>query len=257
MSLTPLRSIALAAMAVAVATASCGGSPQAVPTAPSVLPAAGMSQPAPEQAAMASALEPGAAGGTDTIHRGDPPATPPPPHTPGAPPNATPPAGSGPDTNPGPWPAPTTNTPIQWTPSNHPRVQLRVDPNPVPFSGVPVPLASCQGLAHTWYYDQVIAGLSGITVRIRERENFFDGRFVSRIAQTIEIQGNDTSRVSSRWCSAFGTAHTAQHRYKAEDAEGNDIIVNGPLVRLNANPNYTPRQLLLKPGDELIVVFGD
>jgi len=149
-----------------------------------------------------------------------------------------------PATDPGPFPAlplvPGARGPIIWTPSNHPRVLLKINPNPVPFSGVAVPLLSCWDLAHTWYYEQIIHAQTGIPFRLTERENYFDGRLVSRTNENIFVEGNGTARLNSRWCSAFGSAHTAQHRFKGKDDQGNDIIVNGPLVQLQQNPSYVP-----------------
>ena len=129
------------------------------------------------------------------------------------------------------------------------------------FSGVPVPLASCRELPHTWYYEQVIEGLTGIPFRLTERENYFDGRLVSRTPENLRVEGNDTARINSRWCSAFGMPHTAQHRFKGRDDEGNEIIVNGPLVRLLQNPHWVappaPRPQANRFREELTVVYSD
>jgi hypothetical protein len=153
--------------------------------------------------------------------------------------------------------------PIVWTPSTHPRVLLRVNPDPVPFSGVAVPLASCRELAHTWYYEQIIHAQTGIPFRLTERENYFDGYLVSRTNENIYVEGNGTARLNSRWCSAFGMAHTAQHRFKGKDDEGNDIIVNGPVVHLQQNPSYVPppapapRSTALGTRGDALLVWGD
>lgn len=132
-----------------------------------------------------------------------------------------------------------------------------MDPNPVPFSGVPVPLFSCRDLAHTWYYEQVIHAPSGIGFKLTERENYFDGRLVSRTSENIVVGGNGTWKINSRWCSAFGSEHTAQHRFKGVDDEGNPIVVNGPLVKLQKNPRWVPPPagVTMAPGD--VIVAGD
>jgi hypothetical protein len=130
---------------------------------------------------------------------------------------------------------------VYWTPTiNHKRVFLKVNPSPVPFSGVPVPLFSCRDLGHTWYYEQIIHAPSGTGFRLTERENYFDGRLVSRTSENIVVGGNGTWTINSRWCSAFGSEHTAQHRFKGVDDEGNPIIVNGPLLTLQKNPSWVP-----------------
>jgi hypothetical protein len=108
------------------------------------------------------------------------------------------------------------------------------------FSGVPVPLFSCRDLPHTWYYTQVIHNDTGIPFKLTERENYFDGRLVSRTPENIEVGGNGTHKINSRWCSAFGDAHTAQHRFKGRDEEGTEIIVNGPVIQLQKNPHWVP-----------------
>ena len=63
---------------------------------------------------------------------------------------------------------------------------------------------------------------------------------MSRTPENIVVGGNGTWTISSRWCSAFGSAHTAQHRFKGVDDEGNPIVVNGPLVTLQKNPRWVP-----------------
>jgi len=258
MSLKPPRTIAavfVLALALAVLGASCGGSQPQSPASPSLMPAAAVGG---GSARVTASGEPAAGtSSTDTIEGQDegdepqpqpapapspePAPDPAPAPAPGAPAPAPP--AHNPATDPGPFPAPPptpgiSNPPITWTPSFHQRVQLRINPDPVPFSGVAVPLASCRELAHTWYYEQIIHAQTGIAFHITERENYFDGRLVSRVAENINVEGNGTARLNSRWCSAFGMAHTAQHRFKGVDADGNPFVVNGPLVRLEQNPNW-------------------
>jgi len=53
---------------------------------------------------------------------------------------------------------------------------VKVDPNPVQYSGTPVGSFSCRDLKHTWYYEQTVFSNTGShTFKISERENFFDG----------------------------------------------------------------------------------
>jgi hypothetical protein len=67
--------------------------------------------------------------------------------------------------------------------------------------------------------------------------------------------------IQSRWCSGYGKAHTAQHRFKAVDGSGREIILNGPLVQLQANPSYVPpppaAPQSLRMRDKAILVWGD
>lgn len=241
MSLRSPRSFALLivlTLAVGLASASCGGSEPRSAVAPT---------------SISSSTQPGMGGSARVTTAGDSaegaePKNEEPPRTPApapAPAPAPPPSPYNPGTDPGPFPAPPRTTPgergpIYWTPSTHPRVQLKINPDPVPFSGVPVPLFSCRDLPHTWYYEQVIHAQTGVPFRLTERENYFDGRLVSRMNENIYVEGNGTARINSRWCSAFGNEHTAQHRFKGKDDEGNDIIVNGPLVKLQQNPHWVP-----------------
>jgi hypothetical protein len=295
MSLNPPRSMAsliVLALTIAAFSASCGGSEQRSPAAPSVVSPSAFSgtgssarvstraeadaddgveapdeempvaeEPAPEPT-PGPAPEPGPEPGPAPGPTPQPSPTPGPGPTPAPSPIPAP----NPALDPGPFPAPqpapgVPTAAIFWTPSNHKRMQLKVDPEPVPFSGVPVPLLSCTGLPHTWYYQQVIHGLTGIPFRLTERENWFDGRLVSRTQENIFVVGNDTARINSRWCSAYGIAHTAQHRFKGKDYYGNDIVVNGPVIRLERNPNFTPaptpRAVDLLRSHGSIVVWGD
>jgi len=251
MSLKSPWSIAslMLAFVVAVVSASCGGSEPRSAVAPSSLSVA--AQASSDGSTRVTTADEDTEGGEPQDEEPGPTPEPTPEPTPGPAPEPTPaptpapaPSPYNPNTDPGPFPAPPlvpgARGPIYWTPSNHPRVLLKINPNPVPFSGVTVPLASCSGLAHTWYYEQLIHAQTGIPFRLTERENYFDGRLVSRTNENIFVGGNDTARINSRWCSAFGNEHTAQHRFKGKDNDGNDIIVNGPLVRLQQNPHYVP-----------------
>jgi hypothetical protein len=271
----PRSFVLLVALAVGVAlvSASCGGSEPRSSVAPSSLSASAQAGIGGGSARVTTAGETGEEGDEGEEPTPEPAPAPGPEPAPGpapapAPTPAPAPSPYNPNTDPGPFPAPPrTNVgdrgPIYWTPSHHPRVRLRINPDPVPFSGVAVPLASCSGLAHTWYYEQLIHAETGIPFRLTERENYFDGRLVSRSNENIYVGGNDTGRINSRWCSAFGNAHTAQHRFKGKDDEGNDIIVNGPLIQLQQNPHYVPPPPAPAPasqsqrlGNSAIVVFG-
>jgi molybdopterin converting factor small subunit len=151
-----------------------------------------------------------------------------------------------PGTDPGPFPVvlpppDVPRKPIYWTPTPDTNYwfNVRVDPNPVPFSGMPIPLQACATLPHTWYYATVLNSRTGNAFRVVERENYFDGFLVSRTTTNIELPGQQNTLVNSRWCSAFGIGHFTQHRFKVEGPEG-VVILNSPIIELQANPSYVP-----------------
>ena len=151
------------------------------------------------------------------------PVVPPPPPPPGSGPTPWP---------PGPPPLAAPLVPVPTSPNTHFRVSVRVDPDRVPYSGVPVPLFSCRDNQHTWYYDQKLSADTGIGVTLTERENFFDGRFTSKNGTTIRIEGNNGAILHTRWCSAYPIPHYAQTRFKGKDDNGEAIILSGPWVQL-------------------------
>jgi hypothetical protein len=111
-------------------------------------------------------------------------------------------------------------------------VHIKIDPEIVPYSGVPVPLFSCRDNRHTWYYDQHIVTDTGIGVTFSERENFFDGRFTSKNGETLRIEGNSSVILHTRWCSAYPKPHYAQTRFKGKDDNGEAITLSGPWVQM-------------------------
>jgi hypothetical protein len=116
-------------------------------------------------------------------------------------------------------------------------VKIRIDPDPVPFSGRPIlDVPSCRdsvlARGNTWFYDQYITTETGVPIVLEESENFFDGRFVSRIQEKISIKGNSGYIKHSRWCSGYPYFHYAQTRFKGKDDYGVPIVINGPWVRL-------------------------
>ena len=115
------------------------------------------------------------------------------------------------------------------------RLTVKVTPEPVPHSGQPITnVAGCRDLKHTWFYEQSLHTQTGIPVTITERENFFDGRYVSTIKESFTIGGNGTHKISSRWCSGYGIFHYAQTRFKGKDENGETVVLSGPWVRLMA-----------------------
>ena len=143
------------------------------------------------------------------------------------------PPGSGPDPwPPGPPPVALPGVPVPTPPSTHFRLHITVNPEPVPYSGVPVPLFSCRDNRHTWYYDQVLVTDTGLAVTFTERENFFDGRFTSTNTSAITIPGNSGVTLHTRWCSAYPKPHYAQTRFKGRDETGEPVTISASWARL-------------------------
>ena len=117
-------------------------------------------------------------------------------------------------------------------PSQDSRYLLKIEPEPVTQSGTPIPVSGCRDLKYTWYYDQVLHNQSGIPVTFTERENFFDARFVSLSTETIELDGNGTVILHTRWCSGHAKPHYTQSRFKGRTRDGDAVTLSGPWVRL-------------------------
>jgi hypothetical protein len=115
-------------------------------------------------------------------------------------------------------------------------VKVGINPNPVPFSGVPVTdTPGCATLPNTWYYDQVFTESSGSAVTLTSRIDFFDGFSVNNIQGiAIDVPAKGSSTLKARWCSGNPTAHTAQSTFSGVDAHGNPVVVNTPVVKLMA-----------------------
>jgi hypothetical protein len=114
-------------------------------------------------------------------------------------------------------------------------VEVTINPNPVPFSGQPIPdIASCSTRPNTWFYDQVIREVGGAAVTVTERVDMFDGAVTARTNPSLQIAANGSSTLRTRWCSSAATAHTAQTNFSGTDANGRSWTLTGPVVRLQA-----------------------
>jgi hypothetical protein len=133
---------------------------------------------------------------------------------------------------PGPPPIALPGIPMPTPPSTHIRLHITVNPEPVPYSGVPIPIFSCRDNQHTWYYDQVLVTDTGLAVTFTKRENFFDGRYTSTNTDTVTIGGNTGITLHTKWCSAYPKPHYAQTRFTGRDETGEPVVISGPLVRL-------------------------
>ena len=144
-----------------------------------------------------------------------------------------PPSGSGPEPwPPGPPPRAEPGKPVPTEPSNHERLHVKIDPEPVPHSGKPVGTRSCRDNRFTWYYDQIIATDTGVPIKITKRENFFDGRYVNKSEDSFQVAGNNSVTVHTRWCSGWARPHYTQTRLFGQDDNGREFIFSGPWVRL-------------------------
>ena len=81
--------------------------------------------------------------------------------------------------------------------------------------------------------EQIVHNQTGITITFTERENFFDGRFTSKVSQTLELKPNGTFHLFTKWCSGYRIFHYSQTRFRGKDENNNPIEISGPWVRLN------------------------
>lgn len=153
--------------------------------------------------------------------------------TPSGTPTAPPASGSPPSPwPPGPPPTAQPGVPVPTPPSTHPRVHIKIDPEPVAHSGVRVATVGCRDHQYTWYYDQHIISDTGVPVTFTERDNFFDARFTSKNTETIQLGGNTSVVLHTRWCSSYAKPHYTQTRFKGRDDYGETVEISGPWVRL-------------------------
>jgi hypothetical protein len=230
---------------VAAITGSCGSAEQGTPISPSAVNApAGRFDTAPEP----SDTDPDDPGGGEEPAPAPAPEPAPPPPAPSPSPSPAPAPAPAPVDDypmiPQPAPAPPGQpaTPVPSRPTVGGFVLAKVNPNPVPYSGNPITdVRSCASLRHTWYYEQLLhSETGGNTYKFTERQNFFDGLYVSTTRETHELGPNGTIKVNSRWCSGYAKPHWAQHRWIGTDAQGNKVTINGPVIRLEAQPGYVP-----------------
>jgi hypothetical protein len=199
--IAPMVAVALAAVTITSCT-------QQTPTAPSALGGSIGAQPAAEYWVTLFDETPG---------------PPPPPPPSGSPPSPWP---------PGPPPAAQPGVPVPKPPSTHARVRIRITPEPVPHSGTRVPTSSCRDHEYSWYYDQELITDTGVPVVFDERHNFFDGRFTSKNTARVAIPGNNSVVVHTRWCSSWPKPHYTQTRWIGKDDYNEEVIIEGPWVRL-------------------------
>ena len=147
-------------------------------------------------------------------------------------PSSTNPPAAAPAPAPAPSPAPAPAPPPS---SAVGRVQVTINPNPVPYSGQPITdVASCRDRPHTWFYEQVLRETGGVAVTVTGRVDSFDGAAGASTNPNLHIAANGSTTVRTRWCSSTPSAHTAQTNFSGTDANGKSWNVTGVVVRLNA-----------------------
>jgi hypothetical protein len=116
------------------------------------------------------------------------------------------------------------------------KIEVLVNPNPVPFSGRPITdAAGCAGSKNTWFYEQVLKETGGAAVTFTSRIDKFDQRVVNNVTNAnLVVPANGSLTIQSRWCSAQGVAHTAQTTFSGTDANGHTVSADGPVANLRS-----------------------
>ena len=111
-----------------------------------------------------------------------------------------------------------------------------VNPNPVPFSGVPITDSpGCARSPNTWFYNQYFTETAGVAVTFTSRIDTFDSRIVNNQTGTqTQLGAGKQIIIPSRWCSAQAVHHTAQTTLIGNDANGHTIKVDGPVVDMQS-----------------------
>jgi hypothetical protein len=130
--------------------------------------------------------------------------------------------------SPAPSPAP--------APSSGPgRLDVTVNPNPVPWSGNPIEGSGCTGVTNTWFYSQVLVNTGGKAIVVSDRTDFFNNREVSRRnGLGINLAAGASTTLTTRWCSASVGPHTARTDFSGQDADGTAVVFSGSTITLNA-----------------------
>ena len=150
--------------------------------------------------------------------------------TPVATPTPAPAPAPAPTPGPEPAPAPAPAPEPAPAPSGPGHLEIRIDPNPVPWSSEPID--NCN-LANRWQYDQILRNAGGTRMIISDRVDHFDGAQVSsRTGLGIVLAPGEETSIRTRWCSANNIEHRAVTNYSGSDDAGNRISVTGPTVRL-------------------------
>jgi len=131
---------------------------------------------------------------------------------------------AGADPEPGPAPSPGPEAPRPGA------LSVTIVPNPVPWSGEPV--SGCD-LPNTWFYDQVLKNVGGMSVTVSDRTDSFDGVEVSsRSGLGIVLGPGAEFTITTRWCSANNIEHITHTSFSGSDDAGARVTLTGPDVHL-------------------------
>lgn len=151
-------------------------------------------------------------------------------------PSPTAPSPVAPGPSPGPAPAPGPSPSPAPAPNSGPgKLEVTIDPNPVPWSGTPIE-GGCAGVANTWFYTQVLENTGGNPIVVSDRTDYFNNREVSkRTGLGINLAPGAKTSITTRWCSSSSGNQTAQTNWGATDATTHSsLTVFGPVVTLRA-----------------------
>jgi len=108
---------------------------------------------------------------------------------------------------------------------------VTISPNPVPWSGTPIPNCS---LTNTWTYTQVLDNIGSAELTLSDRTDYMDGAVLSqRSGLGIVIPAGSKTQVTTRFCSATATEHHTRTDFTGTDAKNNRINYRGPDVVLS------------------------
>jgi hypothetical protein len=115
-------------------------------------------------------------------------------------------------------------------------IRVTVNPNPVPFDGKPITdVAGCERRNNTWYYEMTLEETGGVPVTFHSQIDAFDGFVVNNLTGLrVNVPANGKVVMNPRWCSATNSKHTAQHTFTGNDANGNPVTLQSPLINLMA-----------------------
>jgi len=120
------------------------------------------------------------------------------------------------------------------TPTTEPRggLAVTVDPNPVPFSGLPSSVQGCAGSANTWHWTYAFTETGGVDITVTERVHFVDQIEIRREAGFF-LRANRTVPQATSTCVADATtAHTYSTRFIGTDANNNAFSYTVPAFQL-------------------------
>ena len=117
------------------------------------------------------------------------------------------------------------------------KLEVTVNPNPVPWSGQAITdSAGCANVPNTWFYDQILKNTGGNTINVSDRTDYFNDREVSkRTALGIILDPGASTTIKTRWCTSTSGSQTAQTNWGSTDIKTGAVVTAiGPRVTLRA-----------------------